>query len=95
MSALGQKRTWAADYFSLSLLFYQREIPKKSQNNNSMTSCLFGSGTPKPTQHCALPAPDFPLALALRGADAMWTALFSVTFVIAVALQLAALSQVD
>ena len=31
--------------FSLSLLFYQREIPKKLQNNNSMTSCLFGSGT--------------------------------------------------
>jgi hypothetical protein len=40
-------------------------------------------------------APDLSLALALRGADAMWTVLFSVTFVIAVALQLAVLSQVD
>ena len=60
-----------------------------------MTSCLFGSGDSKANTTLSLPAPDFPLALALRGADAMWTALFSVTFVIAVALQLAALSQVD
>jgi hypothetical protein len=31
----------------------------------------------------------------LRGADAMWTTLFAVTFLIAFALQLVALSEVD
>jgi hypothetical protein len=46
-------------------------------------------------QYNTFVAPDFPLALALRGADAMWTTLFTITFVIAISLQLAALSQVD
>jgi hypothetical protein len=43
----------------------------------------------------ALLAPDFPLALAPRGADAMWTTLFTLTLVIAIGLNLAALSQAD
>ncbi|MFZ0105173.1 MAG: hypothetical protein WAL49_23085 [Pseudolabrys sp.] len=70
------------------------QIQKKSQKNILMTA-YSGQGTPEQIQICWLLAPDLSLALALRGADAMWTVLFSVTFVIAVALQLAVLSQVD
>ena len=81
--------------FLSSLSILPAQIQKKSHKNNSMTPWKSGSGGLQKNQHCSLLATDFPLALALRGADAMWTTLFTVTFVIAVVLQLAALSQVD
>jgi hypothetical protein len=40
-------------------------------------------------------APDFPRVRRQRGADAMWTTLFAVTFAIALALHLVVLSEVD
>jgi hypothetical protein len=84
-----------SDYFFFpSFPILPAQIQKKSQKNILMTAYL-GQGTPEQIQICWLLAPDLSLALALRGADAMWTVLFSVTFVIAVALQLVVLSQVD
>ena len=81
--------------FSFPLSYFTSSNPKKVAKKYFDDHAYSGQGTPKPIQICWLLAPDLSLALALRGADAMWTVLFSVTFVIAVALQLAVLSQVD
>ena len=52
------------DYLLLTLC--QRKS-QKSQNNNSMTSCLFGSeNLQKPNTTLYVPAPELPTRLALR-----------------------------
>jgi hypothetical protein len=71
------------------------QVQKKSQNNNSISPRSIGPGDSRTTYNAVLLAPDFPLALAPRGADAMWTTLFSVAFVIAISLNLVALSLSD
>ena len=75
--------------------YFTNANPKKVAKKYFDDCAYSGQGTSESIQICWLLAPDLSLALALRGADAMWTVLFSVTFVIAVALQLAVLSQVD
>ena len=83
------------DYFFFPLSYFTSSNPKKVAKKYFDDCPIRVRGTPEQIQVCWLLAPDLSLALALRGADAMWTVLFSVTFVIAVALQLAVLSQVD
>ena len=83
----------SAKFFFLSLRSYHRKSTKKSQDKNHL-SIRFGEPG-NLINCCALLAPDFPLALAPRGADAMWTTLFTLTLVIAIGLNLAVLSKAD
>jgi hypothetical protein len=57
-----------------------RSYHRKSKNSHKIKIL--------PVLRCLLLAPDFPRQ---RGADAMWSTLFAITFVIAVALSFAAI----
>jgi hypothetical protein len=80
-------------FFPLSLPILPAQIQKKSQNNISMLVPIRVGGLLLNNFH--LLAPDFPLALCATRSHVMWTVLFSFVFVAAVALHLAAMSQVD
>ena len=75
-------------FFSLLSLphLFQKKVAK--QEFTDIDPIRVG-GTPE-NNTTLLPAPDLPLAFALRGADVMWSTLFTFTFLTAVALSFAA-----
>ena len=92
MSLMGRG---AKNYFSFSFPSYQRKSRKSRKTIIRYHVPNWVGAFQNHVRHCPLLAPDFPLALALRGADAMWTILFTLTFMIAISLNLFALSQTD